>query len=66
MSRTTYRLIAMAIAFLFGAAASVDTYLRADGAPGAVGWLLIVVNPILFPALVAVIFNRFFLRHRQD
>lgn len=66
MTRNHYKLIAMAIALAFGLLTSFNWYSMADGSPGILSWVLILTGPILYPALVAVIFERFFPARKTD
>lgn len=66
MNRKSYKLIAVAFGIVFGLLTSANWYAMAERSPGILSWMLILTGPILFPALVAVVFERFFPTDKAD
>lgn len=54
------QVIATALMLVFGIFVSVNWFNIADGEPGWIAWILIVLSPLIYPALVWVLIDRFF------
>lgn len=54
------KLIAATIMLAFGVLVSVNWFHIAGGEPGWVAWIVIVLSPLIYPAMVWLLIDRFF------
>lgn len=57
--QTLIKLIAAVIMVAFGIIVSLNWYNIAEGEPGWIGWVVIILSPVLYPAMAWMLLQRF-------
>jgi len=53
------KVIAAAIMLAFGVIVSLNWFHTADGEPGWIAWIVIVLSPLIYPAMAWILLDRF-------
>jgi hypothetical protein len=57
--QTLIKLIAAVVMAAFGIIVSMNWYHIAEGEPGWIGWMVIILSPVLYPAMAWMLLERF-------